>query len=425
MKKVYVAIMGIGVVGGGTYKILADNREFLCKTQGIEYIVKKVLDKNTDRIKYFGIPESAIAASVDEIVDDKDISIVIETMGGVEPAKTFIAKMLNAGKSVVTANKELVSKHWPQLEAIAKAGKAGLYFEASCVGGVPIIRTLQESMQANHITEIVGIINGTTNYILTKMTEDGMSYADALKEAQALGYAEFDPTADVEGFDASYKLSILSSLAFHTCLPVDCVHREGITKVTKEDIKTGLDFGYKLKLLAIGKCRGKKVEVRVHPAFVPLTHPIASVGGSFNAVFLKGDFVDDIMLYGRGAGAEPTGSAIVSDVVYASKRAKPLYADFKNDGVVAKGITVATDFESKYYISFSVKDEAGLLSAISGVFGANKISVESVKQITLSGGTASLAFMTHDAKESNMNKALGRIAGLANVIKVESLIRVL
>lgn len=239
-KTVNVAIMGIGTVGGGTYEILTENREFMLRTQGIDFRVKKVLDKNLERIRSFGIPESAAASSVDEIAADKDISIVVETMGGVEPAKTFIEKVLLSGKSVVTANKELVSKHWPSLEAAAKKGGAGLYFEASCVGGVPIIRALQEGLQANHINSIVGIINGTTNYILTKMTEEGMGYDDALKEAQQLGYAEFNPTADVEGFDAAYKLSILASLAFHTCVPYQTIYREGITQISKADIKTGL-----------------------------------------------------------------------------------------------------------------------------------------------------------------------------------------
>ena len=218
MKTVNVAIMGIGTVGGGTYEILTENHDLLLKTQGIDFKVKKVLDKDISRIKRFGIPESAFVSSIDDILSDDDISIVVETMGGVEPAKTFIEKVLLSGKSIVTANKELIAKHWPSLEQAAKKGKAGLYFEASCVGGVPIIRALQEGLQANNIEKIIGIINGTTNYILTKMTEENMSYAAALKEAQNLGFAEFNPTADVDGFDASYKLSILSSLAFNTCI---------------------------------------------------------------------------------------------------------------------------------------------------------------------------------------------------------------
>lgn len=423
-KTVNVAIMGIGTVGGGTYEILTKNRAFMERTQGIDFVVTKVLDKNLDRIRSFGIPESMAAASVDEIAADKNISIVVETMGGVEPAKTFIEKVLLAGKSVVTANKELVSKHWPSLEAAAKKGGAGLYFEASCVGGVPIIRALQESLQANHITSIVGIINGTTNYILTKMTEEGMSYDDALKEAQQLGYAEFNPTADVEGFDAAYKLSILSSLAFHTCVPFRTVYREGITQISKADIKTGLELGYRVKLLAIGNRKGGVIEARVHPAFVPATHPLASVGGSFNAVYLHGDMVDDLMFYGRGAGALPTGSAIVSDIVYAAKASAPVYTDFVNDGNVAEGIDITGDFSSKYYLAVSVKDVPGVLAAVTGVFARHSVSIASVSQRS-SGSGAAIVFLTHTAYESDIKAAVEDIEELDDTNKVESLIRVL
>ena len=424
MKKINVAIMGIGTVGGGTYEILTKNRDFLRKTQGVDFEVTKVLDKNLERIRSFGIPDGKAASSVDEIAADKDISIVVETMGGVEPAKTFIEKVLRAGKSVVTANKELVSKHWPDLEAAAKKGGAGLYFEASCVGGVPIIRALQEGLQANKVDSLVGIINGTTNYILSKMTDEGVSYADALKEAQQLGYAEFNPTADVEGFDAAYKLSILSSLAFHTCIPYTCVYREGITNITKADIKAGRELGYVIKLLAIGKRSGDRVEVRVHPTFVPVGHPLAGVSGSFNAVFVHGDFVDDLMFYGRGAGARPTGSAIVSDVVYAAKRSEPLYSDFVNDGKVAPGINVSTDFESKYYLSVSVKDAPGVLAALAGVFAHCGVSIETVLQRGQDGG-ASISFLTHPSSESDVKKAVAEIEDLDDANKVVSLIRVL
>ena len=423
-KKVYVAIMGIGTVGGGTYEILTKNHDFMLKNHGIDFCVKKVLDKNLERIKSFGIPTSAVASSPDEIANDKDISIVVETMGGVEPAKTFIEKMLLSGKSVVTANKELIAKHWPALEATAKKGGAGLYFEASCVGGVPIIRALEESLQANHIKSIVGIINGTTNYILSKMTEEGVSYADALKEAQQLGYAEFNPTADVEGFDASYKLSILSSLAFHTCIPVSTVYREGITAITKADIKAGKELGYVIKLLAIGKKNENNVEVRVHPTFVPENHPLASVSGSFNAVFVNGDFVDDLMFYGRGAGARPTGSAIVSDVVYAAKRTKPLYTDFINNGEIEKGIVIDTDFTSKYYLSVSVKDAPGVLASLASVFASHDVSIETVLQHGGVGG-ALVCFLTHSAKESDIKASVAEIERIDDENKVISLVRVL
>ena len=424
MKTVNVAIMGIGTVGGGTYEILTENHDLLLKTQGIDFKVKKVLDKDISRIKRFGIPESAFASSIDDILSDDDISIVVETMGGVEPAKTFIEKVLLSGKSIVTANKELIAKHWPSLEQAAKKGKAGLYFEASCVGGVPIIRALQEGLQANNIEKIVGIINGTTNYILTKMTEENMSYAAALKEAQNLGFAEFNPTADVDGFDASYKLSILSSLAFNTCIPITSVYREGITGITVEDIAAGKELGYVIKLLAIGKKNGTDVEVRVHPAFVPVSHPLASVGGSFNAVFVKGDFVDELMFYGRGAGARPTGSAIVSDIVYASKRTSPLYTTFENNGKLDGSVNISGDFTSKFYISVSVKDIPGVLSSIAGIFASNNVSIESVVQKG-KDGIAFIRFLTHAAKESEIRQAISEFSELDKSNRVISMIRVL
>ena len=424
MKTVNVAIMGIGTVGGGTYEILTENHDLLLKTQGIDFKVKKVLDKDISRIKRFGIPESAFASSIDDILSDDDISIVVETMGGVEPAKTFIEKVLLSGKSIVTANKELIAKHWPSLEQAAKKGKAGLYFEASCVGGVPIIRALQEGLQANNIEKIVGIINGTTNYILTKMTEENMSYAAALKEAQNLGFAEFNPTADVDGFDASYKLSILSSLAFNTCIPITSVYREGITGITVEDIAAGKELGYVIKLLAIGKKNGTDVEVRVHPAFVPVSHPLASVGGSFNAVFVKGDFVDELMFYGRGAGARPTGSAIVSDIVYASKRTSPLYTTFENNGKLDGSVNISGDFTSKFYISVSVKDIPGVLSSIAGIFASNNFSIESVVQKG-KDGIAFIRFLTHAAKESEIRQAISEFSELDKSNRVISMIRVL
>jgi len=423
-KTVNVAIMGIGTVGGGTYEILTQNHDYLLANHGIDFRVKKVLDKNLERVKSFGIPESAVASGVDEIASDKDISIVVETMGGVEPAKTFIEKVLLSGKSVVTANKELVSKHWPTLEAAAKKGGAGLYFEASCVGGVPIIRALRESLQANHVNSLVGIINGTTNYILSKMTEEGMSYADALKEAQSLGYAEADPTSDVEGYDAAYKLSILGSLAFHTCLPYGSIYREGITKVTAADIKNAHDLGYEIKLLAIGKRDGNNVEARVHPAFVPKNHPLASVSGAYNAVYLNGDHVGDLMFYGAGAGAHPTGSAIVSDVIKALSD-KPRYCDFANTGKLDKSVSLVGDFVSGYYLCVTVDDKAGVLSRLSTVLSDNGVSIKAATQSPSDGDAATVMFLTHRAREHAVMQSLEAIGKLASVRSVDSVIRVL
>ncbi len=425
MKKVNVAIMGLGTVGGGTYEILTDNHDYIKRTQQLDVRVKRVLDRDRERVLSRGVAADVFTDSIDDVINDKEIDIVIETMGGVEPAKTFILKALGSGKSVVTANKELIAKHWHELEPAAKQGGAGLYFEASCVGGVPIIRALTESMQANHICELYGIINGTTNYILTKMTEDGVSYESALREAQQLGYAEFNPSADVDGFDAMYKLSILSSLAFHTTVPFKSVYREGITRITAADIKTAGDLGYVIKLLAIGRRNGDKVEARVHPTFVPLSHPLASVRGSFNAVLLTGDFVDDIMLYGRGAGARPTGSAIVSDVIFCATRKSHAYTDFGVSEHAGQGVDITSDFTSKYYIALTALDRAGALASVAKIFGEHGVSIDTVLQKGSAGDHASITFLTHTASEHAVKEALAKIEKSEYVRSINSMIRCL
>ncbi len=425
MKTVNVAIMGIGTVGGGTYDILKKNRAHIKKTRGVDIVVTKILDRSAELIEKRTGNKDIAVMDLNDIVSDEKISIVVETMGGVEPAKTFIKKVLLSGKSVVTANKELLSKHWSELEQAAKDGGAGLYFEASCVGGVPVIRTLTESLQGDNVLEIMGIINGTTNYILTKMTQDGMSYEQALKEAQERGFAEFNPTADVEGFDAVYKLSILSSLGFHTCIPYTEIYREGITEITINDIENAKELGYTIKLLAIGKKKGNKVEVRVHPTFVPNSHPLAAVRNEFNAVFLKGDCVDDVMLYGRGAGALPTGSAIVSDIVYCACASESKYADFENNGKLNAPIEILGDFDSKYYIALSVMDKPGVLSKFTEVLGNNGISLNSVIQKGASDGFAQIIFLTHTTSEKSVGNAVAEIRKLKVVKSVDSLIRVI
>ena len=318
MKQVKVALLGLGVVGSGTYRILQNKREYIANNDKVEIEVVKVLEKNQERLKELKIPKSMVAKSIDEIVEDKNIQIVAEFFGGIDPAKTFLIKCLKSGKSIVTANKEMLAKSWSELEKAAREGNAGIYFEASCVGGVPVIRALTESMQGNNIVSLKGIVNGTTNYILSRMIKEKVDYATCLKDAQKLGYAEANPSADVDGFDAMYKNSILSSLAYKKRVPIDMIYREGISNISLEDMEAGTDMGYTLKLLAISKCIDGKIEARVHPAFIPSEHPLAQVQGSFNALFMHGDNVDDVMLYGRGAGSFPTGSAIVSDIVYAA-----------------------------------------------------------------------------------------------------------
>ncbi len=424
-KRVGVAILGLGVVGGGTYKTLVSHRDFYLKTQNVDIVVESVLDKNLARLKELEVPEECIAGNIAEIVSNPNIQIVIETIGGVGIAKEFVMTALKAGKSVVTANKEMISKCSHELEEIAKRNSCGLYYEASCVGGVPIIRTLLDGVQANHVTEMMGIVNGTTNYILTKMSQDGADYQTALKEAQVLGYAEFDPTNDVEAFDSTYKLSILSSMAFHTKVPYTMVYREGITKVQAQDLAVGKEFGYTMKLLAIGKNSPKGVEVRVHPTFIPSSHPLASVNDAYNAVYLRGDALDDIMLYGKGAGAFPTASAVVSDVIYAATHSEIKYSTFKNTEKADAKVKFVSDFESAYFLRLSVDDYAGVLAKVSGIFAKYGISIVEIVQKAAEAGAdrVPLVIITHKTNENSVKKAVEKI-NLSEIGTVESVIRV-
>ena len=412
MKKVGVAILGFGVVGSGTYQILTEHREFYQRTQGVDITVESVLELNRERALNAGVPEEILADNIAEVVTNPAVDIVVEVIGGVGAAREFVLDALNAGKTVVTSNKELFCKYSHELERAAKRQHAGLYFEASCVGGVPVIRTLLDGLQANHITSMMGIINGTTNYILTKMASEGTSYEEALKEAQRLGYAEANPTADVEGYDAAYKLSILSSLAFHTKVPFGKVFREGITNISKEDIEDAKQLGYCLKLLAVGKQSKEGIEVRVHPALVRKDHPLASVGDSFNAVYFTGDAVDDVMLYGRGAGALPTGSAIVSDIIYAATHAENRYSTFKNTATAAQDVKFVGNFRSPYYLRISVEDQPGVLAKITAILSRNNVSIVELVQKQGAGNRATIVFITHDTHEYSVRNAVSKINSL-------------
>ncbi len=424
MKKIGVAILGLGVVGGGTYKILTEHREFYQKNHNVDITVECVLERNKEKAVALGIDESKIVNGIAEVVSNPDVDIVVETLGGIEPAKSFILAALNAGMSIVTANKELYSKYGYELEKMAKKNNCGLFFEASCAGGVPVIRSLLDSLQGNVITSIMGIINGTTNYILTKMSECGASYDEALNEAQKLGYAEADPTADVEGFDAAYKLSILSSIAFHTKVPYTEIYREGITKISAIDVEYGKQMGYAIKLLAIGKNGKNGIEVRVHPVFVAQNHPLASVNDSFNAVFVTGDSVGDIMLYGRGAGALPTGSAIVGDIIYCASHEKFNYSTFKNTENGDPATKFVKNFESAYYLRLNVEDKVGVLSKVMAIFSRHGISVSQAFQPKNDNGVATLIVVTHVTREHYVEKAIAEINDSKENIEVAQVIRV-
>ncbi len=421
MKKAGVAILGLGVVGGGTLEILLEKKKQIAEEYGVDLTVVAVLDKYKDKVLKYGLDMGIVADSIDDICDNPDVDIVVECMGGLEPAKTFLTKALEAGKSIVTSNKEMFAKSWVDLEKAAAKTGAGLYYEATTGGGMPIIRVMTQAMQANSILEIKAIINGTTNYILSKMTQEGADYADVLKDAQALGYAEANPVADVEGYDSSYKLSILSSLAFNKRLPVELISREGITGITKEDIAVASDLGFVVKLLAIAKRHGDKIEARVTPVFLDKNHPLANVNDSFNAVFLVGDNVGDIMLYGRGAGALPTGSAIVSDIVFCARQDK--HARYSEMNVSMTESDIEYNYESDYYIRLDVHDVVGVIADIAAVFKKHKVSISQMRQAD-SKEIIPVVFITHKTKEFDMRSAIEEIGKLNNVIGVRNVIRV-
>lgn len=420
-RDVNIAILGFGTVGTGVYKIINTEGEKIAHKENLQPKVRKVLSRSY----HYDIPEEIKAADIDEIVSDPSIDIVIETMGGIQPAKSYVISALKAGKTVVSANKQMISTNWPDIEEAAKSTGAGFYFEASVGGGIPLLRAIDDSLQANTMSSVFAIINGTTNYILTKMTNNGSDYGEVLAEAQKLGYAEADPTADVDGYDAMYKLSILASKAFHSRLPIECIYREGITKVTKQDIQYAKDFGYVIKLLAIAKREGDVVELRVHPTMIPQSHPLANVHDSFNAIFMKGNHVGDVMLYGRGAGDLPTASAVLSDVIYASHAKQHKYATFENkNGFVSPILTFNDNWECPFYIRLNLLNVPGVLSKVTKVMGDHNISILSVMQKEVQKDHATIVFLTYPSKEKDIQHVLEELRNTGIVNEVGSVIRI-
>ena len=419
-RTVYLGFLGCGNIGGGVYHLLERMQGDLAARFGLRFVVKKALVKSIAAARK-DIPVEVYTESAEDIFGDPEISVVCEFMGGAEPAATFMAEALRRGKHVVTANKVAFANHWGRLQEAADAGHAGLYYEASVGGVIPIIRTMTEAMEADRVSEVMGIINGTTNYILTRMSREGSSYASVLADAQKLGLAEPNPSADVEGTDAACKIAILASLAFHGRVRVDSVYTEGITKVTVEDIAFGREMGYTLKLLAIAKRTAETVEVRVHPTFVPDGHPLARVDGSLNAVFLRGESGKDIMLQGRGAGEEPTATAVVGNILDAVLSSRPARPTFR---VTAENAFAITD---NWITGFSIRlravDQPGVLSRVSECFAREGVSIATMMQKgAAEDGWVQLVLVTHPTHEQSLRAAL---AALDNAICVpQSVIRV-
>lgn len=424
-KVINIGLMGCGTVGGGVWKVLDTNRDIIRKRVGIELSIKKVLEKDVNKAKAAGVPVKKITSKPEIIFDDPDIDVVVEVIGGTTLAAELIKKALKAGKSVVTANKDLLAQDGQELFQIAEQNKVDLLFEASVGGGIPIIRPLKESLAANRLEAVYGIVNGTTNYMLTKMSDEGSSYDDVLAEAKQKGYAEADPTSDVEGYDAARKLAILASIAFNTRVSFKDVFVEGITKVTARDIMYARELNCAVKLLAIGKDLDGKIEVRVHPTFIPQNHPLASVNDVFNGVFIHGDAVGDVMFYGRGAGELPTASAVVGDVIDCARNIlKGVRGRLSCTCYDHKLIKDIGETRTKYYVRMKVLDRPGVLAAIASVFGNQEVSLASVIQKRNIENIAEIVWVTHDVLEKNIQDALKIIGGLSIVEEISNVIRV-
>ncbi|MBM7556001.1 homoserine dehydrogenase [Halanaerobacter jeridensis] len=423
--EIQVGLLGCGTVGSGVYKVLHKNEESITNKAGAKLSVKQVLVKDKDEELAVDVPDEELTEDFTDILNDDEIEIVVELIGGVNPAREFVLQSLKNGKSVITANKELIAKHGEEILLTAEENNVDFYFEASVGGGIPIIKPLKSSLAGNKITKILGIVNGTTNYILTKMDEEGAEFDSVLKQAQELGYAEADPTSDIEGCDAAYKLAILSSIGFESRIDIDKVYVEGITGITKEDISYAREFDYKIKLLAIGKEEEDGVEVRVHPTLIPEDHPLANVNDVFNAIFIEGDAIGETMFYGPGAGQMPTGSAVVGDIIEVARNIK-LGAQgrlpctcFEN-----KKVKEPSEVETRYYIRLEVLDEPGVLGQITNLLGEYNVSMESVMQKGRSDESVPLVLITHKVKEGDINTALEEISKLDPVKEVANLIRV-
>lgn len=427
MKTVKIALLGFGTVSQGTFNLLRDNAELITNRFDVHIEISKIFVRNPDKYKDITLPGTAqYVTDIQDVLTDNSISIVVELMGGTTFAKECVEAALKHKKSVVTANKDLLAESGPYLLDLAHKNGVDIRFEASVLGGIPIIKTLYDSLGGNRITELVGIMNGTTNFILSKMTDEGLSYNDVLKEAQALGYAEADPTADVEGLDAARKLAILASISFNRRIFFEDVSVEGITKIDTEDIDFGKEFGYNIKLIGIAKETNKGLSLNVYPAFVPLTHPLASVRGSYNAIYIKGNGIDDAMFYGRGAGSLPTGSSVVSDIMEVAKniafdstgRFKPFYFDQKN--IYAPG-----KIESSYYIRLAVDNKTGVLAKIAAKMAEQKISVLSIVQRNMDPETAVLAIVTSKCPRSYILNLIDSFNSLRSIQEVNSVIRIM
>jgi homoserine dehydrogenase len=427
MREVRVGVLGCGNVGAPLVNLIARQSDTIEARTGLRLVVSRVAVRNVSRERPVELAEGVLTHDAASVVGDPDIDLVVEVIGGIEPARELILEAIKAGKPVITGNKELLANHGAELFSVAETAGVDLLFEAAVAGGIPLIRPLRESLAGDRIRRVLGIVNGTTNYILTRMAEDGATYHDALAEAQSLGYAERDPTADVEGYDAGAKAAIIAMIAFGVRVVAGDVYHEGIGDITPADVKFADRLGYAVKLLAVAEAdEGDdgvlEVGVRVHPAMVPVHHPLASVRDSFNAVFVEGDAVGELMLYGRGAGGPPTASAVLGDVIDAAINLHR--GSHATVGALGRArIRPIDDVTSAYYLNLEVFDRPGVLAQVAGVFGAHGVSIQSMEQEGL-GDEARLIFITHEAVERDVQATLHDLRDLEVVDRVGTVLRV-
>ncbi len=429
-EKISIGIIGLGTVGTGTVRIILDNKDLLKERLGFEINLRRVADIDIKRDRGINVPKEILTTDVDALLNDPNIDIVVELIGGIRPAKDFILRAIKNGKHIVTANKALLATGGTEIFNAAREAGVEIGFEASVAGGIPIIKIIREGLVANRIKAVYGIINGTSNYILTKMTEENVGFQDALKEAQRLGYAEADPTLDIEGIDSAHKLTILASLSYGIPISYKDIYTEGISGISPQDIGFASEFNYKVKLLAIAKEVNGEVELRVHPTMLPAHYLISKVDGPFNAIYVEGDATGSTLYYGRGAGDMPTGSAVVSDIVDIGKRVmghgswvpRPLPL---TPYPLPLKIRKMDDVTSMYYFRFSALDKPGVLSKISGILGNYNISIASVIQKGRRIGEAvPVVVLTHEAKEKDVRQAIKEIDQLPVVMHRTVFIRV-
>ena len=428
---VKLALLGLGTVGGGVVKLLEGQRPTLEERAGCRLTLAAVADTDLMRPREgLDLRQLPMTGDAQRVLSDPDIDIVIELVGGLEPARSFILKAFAHGKHVVTANKALLAHHGPELYEEARRRGVTLGFEAAVAGGIPLIRAVKEGLVANRILSVFGIVNGTSNYILSKMTDEGVDFSLVLKEAQAHGYAEADPTLDIEGMDSAHKLQILVTLAFRTFVDLKDIHTEGITRVTAQDIAYATALGFRVKLLAIAKASDGGLEVRVHPTMIPASSPLAAVSGVFNAVFITGDAVGDLMFYGRGAGQLPTASAVWSDALEIARRIAHGIPALAIELPSTTGVGALTRkpmdaIRSAYYLRVMAQDRPGVLSRVAGILGEHDISIASlIQKDRAARGAVPVVMMTHEARERDMRAALASIDNLSDVASPTAMIRV-